>query len=113
VKRSPLKRGKSLARGTSTLKRAARVRPTGRRGLEDRKALDLVRPVVMERAGGRCERCLRVRRLDVHHLRSRAQGGTHEASNLVALCSGPDGCHGQVHAHLIPDWREWIARRGG
>lgn len=45
-----------------------------------------------------CEHCdklgLVVRAVDVHHIVSRAQGGTDEASNLQALCRA---CHEREH----------------
>lgn len=35
-------------------------------------------------------------RLEVHHIRRRSQGGTHELANLVTLCSA---AHAWVHLH--------------
>lgn len=111
--RSPLKRT-ALRRGASKLKRSTRMRPIGKRGREDRAAIDAVRGVVLKRARGRCERCgASCSKPDLHHLLARSQGGKHEALNLVALCSGPNGCHAKVHAHLVSDWRRWIVTRRG
>jgi 5-methylcytosine-specific restriction endonuclease McrA len=105
VKRSPMNRG------VSALKRVARLLPIGRRGREARAQLQAVRAEVMRLARGRCERCGFRGRLDLHHRLPRSRGGSHDALNLAVLCSGPDGCHAKAHAHLIPDWREWIVRR--
>lgn len=49
------------------------------------------------RAHGRCEvpGCRHAGWVDVHHIRFRCEGGTHELNNLVVLCSVH---HGLVHA---------------
>ncbi|HLV67580.1 MAG TPA: HNH endonuclease, partial [Polyangiaceae bacterium] len=39
--------------------------------------------------------CAHGKFLDVHHLRARAEGGTHEPDNLVTLCGGH---HAALHA---------------
>ena len=51
--------------------------------------------LVLHRDGGRCRvpGCRSARGLEVHHIRHRAHGGTHEPSNLVVLCGA---CH-QAH----------------
>lgn len=106
MKRSP------LARGTSKLSRT-RIRRDGKRGAADPEALAAVRPVVLARACHRCERCGLPERvvgaLHMHHRLRRSQGGTHEASNLVALCRG---CHGEIHdgSH---DSSAWLVTSGG
>lgn len=57
------------------------------------------RRLVETRCGGRCERC-GTAGYTVHHRRKRSQGGSWDASNLLALCgSGTTGCHGWVEAH--------------
>jgi 5-methylcytosine-specific restriction endonuclease McrA len=110
VKRTAFTRSKALARSASKLARSHRLRRVGKRGEADREAIERVRPLVLERAGHRCERCGKEGRLDLHHRLARSQGGGHEASNLAALCSGPSGCHRRAHAHLIADWRDWIVQ---
>lgn len=113
MKRTKLARGKPLPRGSSRLKRSTRIRAIGARGLADRAELDAVRPLVLKRAKGKCERCGRpCAKPDLHHRLMRSQGGKHTAGNLAALCGGPDGCHDAVHAHA-PDWRDWIVTRRG
>lgn len=132
MKRSPIKRGKPLSRGSKrlargskslkrggSLKRGSRMRQVGKRGRRAAAAVQEFRRAVLERAAGRCERChLRPfeglgGELEAHHIvpRSAAPGwdGLHKPANGAALCGGPDGCHARVHAHLVPDWREWIA----
>jgi len=57
------------------------------------------RQEVLDRAGYRCERCRESGILHLHHILRRSQGGSHDASNLLALCPQ---CHGHVHDH--PAW---------
>lgn len=47
----------------------------------------------------RCQRCGedRLRRLEVHHIQPRVNGGSHDLSNLITLCRY---CHAQEHPHL-------------
>jgi len=82
-------------------------KPTG----PDRK----VRALVVDRAGGCCERCGRRLQVDghwiaaysIHHRRPRAMGGSRRAgtnspANLLLLCgTGTSGCHGWVEAHRV------------
>lgn len=120
MKRTPLKRGtkrlqvrKVLQRG-GNLARGKRLRREGVRSKRERKARDLMRKAVLERAGGRCERCGRNgRRLHVHHRMGRGRGAgapnLHSASNGVALCSHVDnGCHELVERRRCADWADWI-----
>jgi 5-methylcytosine-specific restriction endonuclease McrA len=111
-----MKRGGPIARHTrlepgAAPKRRTRLRGAGRRAARAREALAHFRAAVLERADGKCERCGRSARLHAHHVRSRAQGGSHEASNGAALCSGPRGCHALVHALAVDDWSRWIVQR--
>lgn len=70
-------------------------------------ALETARPVVLLRAGGRCENCsARNVRLQMSHRVARGMGGTrrsegsaHSPANLCALCAS---CHQRVEAH--PAW---------
>ena len=39
--------------------------------------------------------------IQVHHIRPRADGGTNDLDNLVALC---DLCHAVCHPHMGPAW---------
>ncbi|MBC9819455.1 HNH endonuclease [Nocardia farcinica] len=67
------------------------------------------RRIVDTRCGGRCERCGQPG-YTIHHRRKRSQGGTWDASNLLALCgSGTTACHGWVEAnpraaHMLGFW---------
>jgi hypothetical protein len=64
------------------------------------------RRIVMERCGGVCEGCGERAVTDLHHRLYKSRGGTHEVSNLLALCGGPgglsggnhSGCHGTAHS---------------
>jgi len=55
---------------------------------------------VWRRDGGRCQTpgCRSARGLEIHHIVRRADGGTHDPSNLTLRCSA---CHGAHHAGLI------------
>jgi len=55
---------------------------------------------VWRRDGGRCQTpgCRSARGLEIHHIVRRADGGTHEASNLTLRCSS---CHTAHHAGLL------------
>ena len=56
----------------------------------------LIRQTVLARAGCRCQTCGVRRRLDVHHVVKRAQGGSDfDLDQLVALCRW---CHDQTDA---------------
>lgn len=119
MKRStPLRRverlspAKVASQHRATLRRRKRLE---RRNLKDPRRWAF-KSAVLARAGNRCERCGGLgpkidgrRLLDAHHVLSRARGGPHEPWNGAALCGGADGCHLRAHAHLIPDWREWLA----
>ncbi|HSR96945.1 MAG TPA: HNH endonuclease [Kofleriaceae bacterium] len=55
---------------------------------------------VRRRDGGRCrvDGCRSARGLELHHVIHRADGGSHEASNIILCCSS---CHQAHHAGLI------------
>lgn len=55
---------------------------------------------VWRRDGGRCriDGCRSARGLELHHIVHRADGGSHDASNIVLACSS---CHQAHHAGLI------------
>jgi hypothetical protein len=44
---------------------------------------------------GRCARCHRVKRLQIHHRQYRSHGGTHRLENLEPVCWD---CHHVIHA---------------
>ena len=52
-----------------------------------------------------CEECLKAGRLTptehVHHIKEISKGGTHEKSNLMALCKS---CHSRIHAQRGDRW---------
>jgi hypothetical protein len=49
---------------------------------------------VLRRHGGRCARCHRAKRLQIHHRRYRSHGGTHRVENLEPVCWD---CHKAIH----------------
>jgi 5-methylcytosine-specific restriction protein A len=64
-----------------------------RRRHETTRAWGRLRRLVLDRAGGRCERCGAVAD-DAHHLVARARGGADTLDNLEALC---EDCHAEEH----------------
>lgn len=97
MKRSPLKRRTPLrSKRSDTLWRDARDAALERDQWDCRAeahGLD-----------GECEAPL-----DVHHVRPRSQGGTHDLSNLVCLCRSH---HRWVHAHPAVAYRLGLLQRG-
>jgi hypothetical protein len=68
------------------------------------RATASVTPRIREQVFARDEACCRIpgcrsrRNLEIHHIHPQAQGGTHELSNLMLLCSGHHSAH---HEGLI------------
>ena len=88
LKRTPLKRSQKPIK-RKPIKR--RVKTDG--------ALVKSRKLVAERCQGVCEARLEVctgQAEAVHHVLRRSQGGGHDPSNLLALCTA---CHQYVHAN--------------
>lgn len=56
---------------------------------------DDVRRAVKERDRNRCRVCGTTKKLHVHHIAYRSQGGTHDEHNLIVLC---ETHHSLVHA---------------
>lgn len=60
----------------------------------------------------RCENpyCNYTQFLDVHHIISEVDGGTHALSNLIVLCPR---CHAAVHSHEVSPavLRVWVQKR--
>ena len=52
-----------------------------------------------------CEQCLKEGRYtqteEIHHIKPLSEGGTHERSNLMALCKS---CHARTHAERGDRW---------
>ena len=73
-------------------------------GTEPERAYQDIPPnvarLVWRRDGGRCRvpGCRSARGLELHHLVHRAEGGTHEASNLALICSA---CHQSHHDGVL------------
>lgn len=136
MKRSTLKRGKPLRRGTKRLargepmtrgeglsrgagpKRGARLRTIGRRAQRERNVWRRAKRAKLKAAGGVCEVCRRHERecgpLDVHHLKARSKRergeDIHDLANLLACCRE---CHDGIHDHTLPNWREFVVTRKG
>ncbi len=78
------KRSIGLAAGRRI--RAGGPRARGREAVSV-EAWAAIRRRVLARAGGRCQACAARRRLDVHHVVKRSQGGSDfDLDRLVALC---------------------------
>lgn len=73
--------------------------PTRKKAIEAlvKKVANIHFDFVRDRAAGRCENCGSRKALQVHHVIYRSQGGTHEPSNLKALCMD---CHGSAHKEV-------------
>jgi hypothetical protein len=58
-----------------------------------------VRKLVLARDRQRCRipGCRSAQNIDIHHIIHRWQGGSHEPSNLIALCSGHHAAHHEGH----------------
>src|SRR5216684_8032999 len=90
-----------LSRRTPIGMNARRRRQAGRPRAVGRPAASLaewkaIRQEVLARAGWRCQACGVRRRLDVHHVVKRSQGGSDfDLDHLVALCRW---CHNQTDA---------------
>lgn len=85
--------------------RKTALKRRGARSQRERRDLESMRAYVLERAGGRCERCDKLGELEVHHIRPRSRGGRHILGNGAALCWV---CHTTIHDHTAKDWQEWI-----
>ena len=59
-----------------------------------------IRKAVYRRDGYQCAVCGDPRRLQVHHIQKRSQGGGHEQMNLITLC---EKCHALAHGINLAD----------
>jgi len=91
------------------LRRLTPLRRKGKRRQSREAALLVFRGMVYRRAGYRCERCGRDSHIEAHHILPVARGGEDNLANGACLCGGLFGCRGQVHDHITPHWRDWIA----
>ena len=70
------------------------------------------RRAALERDGWRCRKCGKAGQLEVHHVESLEDGGTHDLDNLRTLCRG---CHIRLHHRpALPfraAWRELLEER--
>jgi hypothetical protein len=64
---------------------------------------------VHARDGYRCVYCRATTNLSVDHVRTRFEGGTHDATNLVTACTTCNSLRGACSLDL---WAEWRERRG-
>jgi hypothetical protein len=104
--RKPPKPSRRGTKSTSLRARRPKPRPLRLRTPEWK----LLRELVRQRAGYRCERCGQARTLDPHHRKLKSQGGADVASNLAAICRE---CHDWVHAHVeTAVYQGWIVRSG-
>jgi len=90
-----LKRRSWVGRAAARRVRAGGPRAQGRRAAS-RSEWTVICAEVLSRAGWRCQACGVRRRLDVHHVVKRSQGGSDfDVDQLVALCRW---CHDQTDA---------------
>lgn len=95
-RKTPLKSGKPLARGTSKLKRTPMKRGGGSKSVIPNE----VREIVRCRSGGVCEATDLIHGCDhvavhMHHILLRSLGGKHAADNLMHVCAP---AHAEIHA---------------
>ena len=55
-----------------------------------------IRPQILNRDGNKCTECGSEKRLNVHHIVKRSEGGDNSRDNLVTLCYK---CHTNKHIH--------------
>ena len=90
-----LKRRTPLTRRARARQRRGDARAMGRPAASVSE-WKLIRQAVLARAGWRCQACGVRRRLDVHHVMKRSQGGSDfDLDHLAALCRW---CHDQTDA---------------
>lgn len=74
-----------------------------------------VRPLVLQRNQGMCERCNERPSLVVHHRGGRVGKNANRWENLAALCAFDgqrDGCHEWIHAHPEQSYRDgWLLHK--
>ena len=93
--RTTLRRGTPLGLSARRRRRAGGPRARGRQAASWLEWA-AIREQVLARAGWRCQACGVRRRLDVHHVLKRSQGGSDfDLDLLVALCRW---CHDQTDA---------------
>ena len=73
---------------------SGRVRQKRSRIKLDSEEYTIVRNLVLERDGWRCQECGSMKNLQVHHMKRRSQLGGDVLPNLITLC---DDCHGKYH----------------
>jgi hypothetical protein len=79
---------------------------------------EAIRPVILRRCKGICERCGEAPATHVHHKHRRGQGGTNHPLNLAGLCednlaTGREGCHDWLHRHIaVAKKTGWITSHG-
>src|SRR5712691_6107141 len=90
-----LRRRTPIGLSARRTRRAGGPRARGRRAASQAE-WTAIREQVLARAGWRCQACGVRRRLDVHHVVKRSQGGSDfDLDQLVALCRW---CHNQTDA---------------
>jgi 5-methylcytosine-specific restriction endonuclease McrA len=60
----------------------------------DAEEYAILRNLVLERDGWRCQECGSMKNLQVHHMKRRSQLGGDVIRNLITLC---ESCHGKCH----------------
>jgi RuvA, C-terminal domain/HNH endonuclease len=74
-----------------------------------------VKRLVWRRDGGRCrvDGCRSARGIDIHHLVRRTYGGSHNASNLILLCSACHQAHHRGTLVITGTAKRLVVRRPG
>lgn len=110
---------KTPLRAKTPLRRKTPIRPRRSERKRQGKLAVVINPAtirqIREEAGGRCTRCGKQSRLEVHHVMERGMGGgrrVDERWNLIALCPA---CHRAYHDGQISrlEFITLIAQRDG
>lgn len=116
-RREPLGRRKALPLAVHPLRRRSEARDAYE------AELDAMRPLVLERSGGRCEfaalyedgsqiAACPLPATEVHHRKMRSAGGRNELANLVAACrdhhqiAHADPGYAYEHGWLVHPWQD-------
>lgn len=117
MKRSAgLRRRTPLKPATEPMMRVTPLRPRSDRKKADDRVLARSKGEVRDRSGDRCEvpqwvwphDCTPT--LVFHHRKRRSQGGGHDPSNLLHICTT---VHDEIHAHPADAYAAGLLIRGG
>ena len=114
MRRSSLRRGDSqlkrseLKRSSTRMNRRSAIPKVSERHKDYQAEIDALRPKILKRCKGMCERCGESPAVLLHHRHRRSQGGANTMQNLAALC---DADHRWVHSNVALAFEQgWLRR---